>query len=317
MRRGVTLVELIITIAISSLLIVGSSNIIKSISFSAQRAKQLTELSLDSRSALEIISSLLYHRVPNSAIGYDGISNFSSLKELNSSMKILEWLGTIYEANTNDTLSNFIDLQASDFTTKMLKSPSSDFFKVSTTFNDKFARSLTHNGAISFAGSFDNGASSSKKLGFHGSSKDEMFVISSISSVKTNFFINNANQPLYIYEKFYLSDSAYAVARVEDIDKSATCIKALQLSKISNISQSQIDDALILFSDYRPYLGQSFCADKGNKGVKSGTATLLSLHVSGFRVEHVNSSIKISIDTKMPLNGSKEIIKVSKQKVVL
>lgn len=317
MKKGVTLIEVIMTISIAGILMVGTSELLNSMAQSSQRAKTLTNLSLDTQTALSQISSLLYYRVPNSVIGYDGVLNFEPIENLtNNNKKILEWFGVPKEAifqkmsASNDImLSNFIDMAASDFSTKTLISPLSNFTKVSNIIGKKFSGKSIQDSAIFFAGSFDSGDGNINNFGWHGSLSTNIYKVANSSS-GTSLKISGTNQPEYIYEKFYLADTAYAVARGEDITTSATCISNLK------IPNTQINNSLILFYNFRPWNGETFCADKGSKGKKSGDATLISLNIQGIKASYENFTLRVSLDAKKDIKGSSNNVHVTKQKVI-
>lgn len=316
MRKGTTFIEIIFTIVIASILMVGTATLLNTLSMSTQRAKQLTVLSLDTRSALDQISALLYQRVPNSVIGYSRTAHtFDSIAALSGDKDILEWIGIANEATLSDDLSNFIDLQASSFSASTLVSPDSNFGNVNTILGQKFTGGSLANSAIVFAGSFDMGAGNVANFGWHGGSSSDIYGIESGSG--TNLVLDSPNPPTnpapeFIYEKFYLADSAYAVARYEDIVQTAKCITDLDITLDTN---EEMNNALILFSNFRPWASQTFCADDG-AGTPAGTATLLAKNVTGIRAEYINFTIRVSLDTIQGIKGSDENISVAKQKVI-
>lgn len=323
MRRGTTLIEIIFTIAIASILAVGTATILKNFALSIQRAKQLTELSLDTQSALDQISSLVYQRVPNSAIGYNGFNNHWNIRKIeNSTSRVFEWYGTFEEVKMLGMFSGFIDLEDSNFTSKTLKSPLSNFTQINTAMTQKFPGKTLSNTAIVFAGSLDMGAgtfdvSSTNKtnFGWHGDTRKDVFAIATTANSDT-IKITSTNQPTYIYEKFYLADTAYAITRSIQVDMSAACIKnSIDINNIG-LTDSEKKNLLLLFYDYRPWAGETFCADFGSAGTKSGKVALVSSHIVGFRVEYLNFAIRITLDAKQKLRGDDGDIHVSKQKVI-
>lgn len=308
MRKGATLIEVIFTLVIAGLLIVGTSEMLKNISTSAQKAKELSNLSLDTQSVINQISTLLYHRVPNSVIGYDGSSSFEPIVSMTNNNKILEWFGVLHEGTMQNVLSNFIDLQASNFTTKTLVSPNSNFSALATILGQKFPSKTIGDTALFFAGSFDEGAGNTLNFGWHGSLATNVHKVDPSSSGTSINLLDP--QPDFIYEKYYIADTAYAVARGKDISSTASCISDL------DIPNSQMDDALILFYNYRPWNGETFCADGGSGGVKAGNATLLSLNIKGLRAKYENFTIRISVDAQKSVRGLSNGVHVAKQKVI-
>lgn len=323
MRKAMTLIEVIFTLVIASILIVGTSTMLKNLSLSVQKTKQLTDLSLDTQSALNQIASLLYYRVPNSAIGYNGINEHASVRAsgYGGGWKVLEWFGSIHEAGLNNHLSSFIDMEDSNFTTKTLLSPNSNFNQVNTLVSQKLPTKTIADTAIVFAGGLDMGAGAFQKsgasrtsFGWHGDGREDVFSVSGFMGDTIN--IAGANQPTYIYEKFYLVDTAYAIARFEHVDKNSPCLRDHIEPDALNLTNEEKDNLLLLFYDYRPWNGETFCADRGARGVKGGKVTLLSAQIDGFRADYVNFTIRITLDAKERLRGSKEVLHVTKQKVV-
>jgi len=155
-----------------------------------------------------------------------------------------------------------------------------------------------------FAGAFDGGsediAACSGAFGWHSAASDLSF---DVSVGANSILINDAVKPSFIYEKYYLTKTAYAVTRGADIDLSATCITDLNISVDAN--------TLFLFSDYQPYQGETFCADSG-----VGKAAILAQDVTAFSAQDVNDIIRLSIDMNKNVRGRTCGVHVSKQKAV-
>lgn len=304
MRRATTLIELIFTIVIAAILTIGTSALMQSLSMSAQRAKIISNLSLNTANALNLLSSLIYNRVPNSAIGYDGVANHSNMKSLNGETRILEWLGVSYESVLNGSVTNFIDLQGSTSSNRRLLSPGSNFNTANTIMVNKFARALTTE-AIVFAGSLDDGAG--VRFGWHGDATGDIHAISGFT--QNTLTIANP-QPTYIYEKFYLVEGGYALARGANVNTNAACITEL------NIEPNALENSLILFYNFRPWAGETFCADVGNAGDRAGTATILAENIAGVRVRYENFAINLTLDARQAVRGSDNVVHVTKQKAI-
>lgn len=319
MKKAFTLVEIIFTIAIAGILIVGTTQMLSSLATSAQRAKTLSDLSLDTQSAIDQISSLLYYRVPNSVIGYDGSGTVQDITSMtDDDNKILEWIGTLQVASMYEgTVSNFIDMAGST-PPHTLKSPLSNFTTVKTIMSNKFGKNIT-NTALVFAGSFDSGVGSSvNDFGWHGHTPtNNIYPLSGTSSGEK--LVITGTKPTFIYEKYYIADTGYAVARGADINMNATCMKSI---KNTGLSDKELNNALILFYDFRPWKGETFCADKGTKGTKRDYgASLIALDIQGLRVDYKNFTIRLSIDAKRDIRGradanASSFVTVAKQKVV-
>lgn len=307
MRKGVTLIELIFTLVIASILTMGTASILNDMGSRVQKAKQLTNLSLDTQSALDQISNLLYFRVPNSPIGYNP-PNFQPLANLTGPAPILEWFGTFSEGAMLGSLYPFVDLNASNFATSQLLSPESNFATINTQINQKFDGGGLGNSAIIFTGSFDYGVGLNSNFGWHGSNNNNIYNVA--NGTNNNQLQINGTQPEFIYEKFYLIDTAYAIARGEDINTSANCIINL------NVPSSDINNALFLFYNYHPWNSQTFCADPNGTG-QSGDASVLTFNISSFTAQNIDFTIRLSIEAMQTVRGSDQNISISKQKVIL
>lgn len=329
MRKGMTLIEIIFTLVISSILVIGTSMMLKNLSTSAQRAKQLTNLSLDTQSALDQIAALLYFRVPNSVIAYSSAFGMHwNIKQVGNSIdgasgraRVLEWYGTFQEATLNNFISSFIDMEDSNFTARRLRSPNSNFNQANTLLSQKLPSRGLSDTALVFSGgldmgsgAFQTGSSGSRtSFGWHGDGREDIFGISAFSA--NTISIAGANQPTYIYEKYYIVDTAYAVARGMDVNLNSPCIvNSIEPNRL-NLTNDERRNLLFLFYDYRPWNGETFCADTSGS-TRRGRVALLSTHIDGFRVDYVNFTIRITLDAKERLRGSDEIVHVSKQKVV-
>lgn len=306
MRKAATLIEIIFTIVIAAILSIGTANILQNVAMQAQKAKQLTTLALDTQSALDQIAEILYYRVPNSAIGYNADTNiFKPILTMDNNPNTLEWFGSFSEATKLDRLSSFVDMASSDRAASELVSPDSDFNWIDANIGSKFIGASLANMGLVFAGSFDTGVgASSPSFGWHGSSRSEIFDVGAGSSA--NRLQINGTQPNFIYEKFYLLDSAYGVTRSANVDKTATCITDLDIDD---------DDTLLLFSNYRPWNGETFCADK-NGANKRGSVTILAESIVGFRIIPINRVLQISINAREKTRGSETFVNISKQKVI-
>ncbi|BBG64912.1 hypothetical protein NNO_0210 [Hydrogenimonas sp.] len=310
MRKAFTLIEIIMVISITAILALGTFKALDALYIRSAKAGAVTELSLNSQSTLDQLSSLLYNRVPGSVIGYDpSDGSYGPLESLAVARPVLEWIGSASESLERRDYSGFVDMNASDPAANIVVSPDSDGARVNATLQlkfgttaDLFANDLVR---LVFAGSYDSGAGEgsgfSARFGWHGGSAGSIYDI--VMDSNGNITLNA--DPPYIYEKYYLADTAYAVARGADIDLSASCIASLGFTPK--------DDALFLFYDFRPWKGETFCAD--GSATPSGSVTLLAESVSGFRAQKVNGIIRLAIDMQKPIRGSTPV-HISKQKAV-
>lgn len=292
MRRGYTLIEIIITVAITGILSVGMFKAFEAITLRSEKAKILTTLSIDSQSALDQISILLYNRAPMSVSGYN--LGDATRTPLASSIdkEIIEWFGLASESYLAGDYSGFVDMNRSNYATATLYAPETTKTSIENTQSAKWGSFNWANNdiALVFSGTFDEGVSA----------------VHPITMTTDNAIVFSGAAPTTIYEKYNLVDSAYAVARGADIDKTTQCITDL------NLSSTAINNTLFLFDNYRPWNGESFCADSTNR---SGRVSILATNVNAFRAQMINSTIRLAIDTNRTVRGGNPV-RLSKQKVV-
>lgn len=307
MKKAFTLVEIITTIVILGILSAGTLVSIKHLYLKVAKTKTLSDLSSDSQVIVDQISSLFSERVPSSVIGYKKEGSFETIYNLNSTYNVVEWIGVASESFKSGYCSGFVDLNASDKNSLTLSSPDINVTGISNVMQNKFDANL-NDIALIFAGSFDNGsvtlsADFNDSFGWHGNIHKQIYNISNISPNT----IRLATKPKEIYEKYYLVDSAYALARGDDIDLNATCIK--------DLNQSDNNNTLFLFYNYRPWQGETFCADPNGSG-QDGNVTILSKNVKGLEFKLINNDILFNLTLEKKVRGSQNSIIVSKQKVV-
>lgn len=290
MRAGFTLLEMIFVVVISGILSIGSFKAFSALYVRSAKAKAVTDLSLQSQLVLDQLSVLLYNRIPNSVIGYDG-SDCDPIEELNGNNVVLEWLGLADDALLQGFYDGFVDMNASS--SPVLSTPN-----ISTSINPT-------NMNLIFAGSFDDGSEDivacSGAFGWHGGGSSLSYGFSIPSANHIRF--NAGDVPSVIYEKYYLTDGAYAVTRGEDITDISNC--GLNESDFKNFNTT-----LFLFYEYYPYKGETYCGDGG-----SGKVVVLAEDVSGFRASYVNDTIVLSIDMNRSIRGA-NAVHISKQKAV-
>ncbi|MFA6144135.1 MAG: prepilin-type N-terminal cleavage/methylation domain-containing protein [Sulfurimonas sp.] len=286
MRRGYTLIEIIITIAITGILAVGMFKAFEAITLRSEKAKILSSLSIDSQSALDQLSLLLYARAPMSVKGCDITGTCVSL-ETATSAKILQWYGTASESYQLKDYSGFVDMTASNNPTHTLYSPDTNLSAMIATEKLKWNDSLFDLSKIVliFSGSFDNG-------------EDDYNYSIDASSTGTNIKLSNPRTPMRIYEKYNLVDSAYSVTRKADI----TALGC------TNVLASIDDNALLLFYNYRPWKGQNFCTD--------GNVSILATNVNAFVAHQVNGTIRLGLDMNQTVGKTGSTVRLSKQKIV-
>jgi prepilin-type N-terminal cleavage/methylation domain-containing protein len=292
MRRGFTLIEMIFVIVIAAALSLGSFKAIKELFLRSAKAKAVSDLTLRSQVLLDQLGVMLYNRIPNSVIGYTPGGSCEAITQLSEARPVLEWLGTMEDELLLRRYDGYIDMGDSNKTSAVLSAPNIDASLDSNEVN------------LIFSGSMDDGSDETYSacndaFGWHGNSSNLSYDI----SISTNSIeITDATQPQFIYEKYYLSNTAFAVARGADL--SDFC--GYDTSLLNNVSTT-----LFLFYNYRPFKGETFCADGG-----VGEIAVLAEDVSAFKAEYINDSIRLSIDMNRSIRGSKSVVHITKEKVV-
>jgi prepilin-type N-terminal cleavage/methylation domain-containing protein len=292
MRRGFTLIEMIFVIVISAALSLGSFKAIKELFLRSAKAKAVTDLTLRSQVVLDQLGVMLYNRIPNSVIGYTPGGSCESITQLSESRPVLEWLGTMEDELILRYYDGFINMGDSNVTTHTLSAPNINAALDSDDVNLIFSGSLDY-------GSDETFSACNNAFGWHGNSSNLSYDV----DISTNSIqITDATQPQFIYEKYYLSNTAFAVARGAD------------LSDFCGYDTSVLKDVattLFLFYNYQPFKGETFCADGG-----SGNIAVLAEDVSAFKAEYINDTIRLSIDMNQSIRGSKSAVHITKEKVV-
>jgi prepilin-type N-terminal cleavage/methylation domain-containing protein len=312
-KKAFTLIEMIFTLIILSILSIGTFISIKHLYQRVAKSRAISDLSSNSQVIVDEISSLLYDRVPTSVIGYNpGSDNFKSIYQLQGNFHILEWIGTATEALKKGDYSGFIDMDGSNKANNTVKSFGVNGSDINETLKNKFEgnNNIANAGvALIFSGAFDEGVIGSdfnNSFGWHGHNHNLVYDI----NITDNNISFGGVRPDEIYEKYYLVDSAYAIARGADINQNATCIKALK------VRPEDINNTLFLFYNYRPWKDETFCADPNSGGSMEGNVTILSSEVSGFESGLINNSIYFELTLQRKIRGTDNNVTISKQKVV-
>ncbi|WP_024787665.1 MULTISPECIES: type II secretion system protein [unclassified Lebetimonas] len=312
-KRAFTLIEMIFVIVILAFIAIGSFNLISKLYKRNYIAKTESDFEYFSQQLADQLSIFLYNRIPLSVIGYNG-NDFKYIGEIgeNENYPVMEWIGELNDAKTGRNLSGFADLYASSKPNLKALDFNSSF--VNDVLHNKYntSNNLDSLTAVIFAGTFDEGGQEvltdyKNAFGWHNHNHNYVFTISNYTQNGNNCFLSlNDTDGKRIYAKFYLADSAYALALGKDINKNATCIANL------HIPDNELDNTLFLFYNYRPWKGDTFCAD--NNGNPEGNVTVLAQNVKGFKFKKVNSHLEMFF-TFFKSRGDINI-SVSKQKVV-
>ncbi len=313
-KKAFTLIEMIFTLIILSILSIGTFISIKHLYQRVAKSRAISDLSSNSQVIVDEISSLLYDRVPTSVIGYNPAdNNFKSIYQLQGNFHILEWIGTATEALKKRDYSGFIDMDGSNKIDNIVKSFGVNKSGINEILKNKFGgnNNIANAGvALIFSGTFDEGVIGSdfnNSFGWHGYKHNLVYDI----NITDNNISFGTVRPDEIYEKYYLVDSAYAIARGADINQNAACIKAFNFLKANS---KDINNTLFLFYNFRPWKDETFCADPNSAG--EGNVTILSSEVSGFESGLINNSIYFELTLQRNIRGTDNNVTISKQKVV-
>ena len=304
MRKGFTLIEMIFVIVISALLSMGSFKAMEALYVRSAKAQAITELTLRSQIVLDQVSMMLYNRIPNSVIGYspnDTIDRCESLNILTKPHTVLEWLGTMDDELLRGDYDGFVDMGDSNKTSKTLSTRS-----IKSSLNSADVNLI-------FSGAFDEGSEESTKacsgaFGWHGNNSDLSFQVTINENSTT---ITDLIQPDFIYEKYYLTKTAYAIARGADLLESDLENNCANYSPPSN--SFDFNTTLFLFSNYQPFNSETFCGDLS--GTRAGDVSILSEDVNAFEATYINDSIIINLDINRSIRGS-TYVHITKQKAV-
>ncbi len=286
MRRGFTLIEIVLVLVVLAILSAGTFKAIEAIYTRSAQAKAMTDLSLQSQIVLDQLSILLYNRIPNSVIGYTPGDICEPINDLSTPRPVLEWLAMADDELLRGDYDGFVDMNASSKATYTLSTP--------------HTLAWANSDINLIFGSLEEISACNGSFGWHGAASDLSF---DVSVGVDNIVITDAIKPEFIYEKYYLTKTAYALARGEDVDLTSSCITDLNMSVDAN--------TLFLFYDYQPYKGESFCGDGG-----SGKAAVLAQNVSAITAQSTNNVIRLGIEMQQNIRGRTCGVHISKQKAV-
>jgi len=313
-KKSFTLIEALFVIVILAFVLVGGFQILGKLYTRNYIVKKSAFFESVTQQTLDQLSSMLYYRIPLSVIGYNpqkGVFKYIGEIEDDENFTVVEWIGYLNDAMHESNLSGFADLYASKKPVLKAVDFNSDF--VNEVLHNKYSTSdnLENLCAVVFAGSFDSGVEDvlsdyNNSFGWHSNRADFVYRISSANQDGGNCDLNLSRYDggeigdIRIYEKFYLADSAYAVALKKDLKKSDwNC----------DTDYEKFEDGdLLLFYNYRPWKGETFCGDGGE-----GNVTLFAQKVKSFKIKKINSHLELKIqmtDNKLDIN-----VTVSKQKV--
>jgi len=288
-KKAFTLLEMIFVVVISGILAMGSFKALQALYIRSAKANAITDMTLRSQIVLDQLGAMLYNSVPNSVIGSN--PNCQSIKEVTQNHHVLEWLGIMNDELIAQKYDGFVDIQKSDKSNNTLKTPN-------ITLDDNSDINLI------FSGAFDDGSLSVKAcegaFGFHNADSNLSYDI----TIKSDEIeITDSIQPKYIYEKYYLTKTAFAVTRGENVDNIGNC-------GLSKTDFKDFNNTLFLFYNYQPYKGETYCGDGGD-----GNVSILAEDVSGFSASYENNAIRLQLDMNRSIRGS-SAVHISKQKVI-
>jgi len=320
-KKAFTLIEAIFVIVILSFIITGGMMIAGKIYKRNLLISNSLKLQFDTGHTINKLANILYYRVPLTTIGYNpktgDFKYLGNIVDNDGNYTVFEWLSQSFDIENGLNFSGFADLYASK--KPVLKALDFNASDINETLQNKFNTTDDFKNLVGiiFAGSFDRGGEGAlsdynDSFGWHGNEAKYIYKINNYTQDgnDTNLSLKDSNgsdiDNARIYEKFYLVDSAYAVARGVDINTSADCITNL------NIPNNEINNTLFLFYNYRPWKGETFCAD--TSGNTTGNVEILSKNIAGFNMKSINSHLEMFFNAIYKKGNM--VIKVSKQKVL-
>ncbi len=318
-KKSFTLIEVIFVIVILAFIVTGGIFISSKIYERNLIVSKTLELQFQTQHTIDKLANILYYRIPLTAIGFNQNSNdFKYLGYIteDDNYTIFEWISDSFDIEKEANFSGLADLYASNKPILKAVDFNSSFIKdvLNNTFNTN--SDLNNLVGLIFAGTFDSGSQGAlydynNSFGWHGNRADYVFLIHNYTQNGNKCDLNLTNydgseiENKRIYEKFYLADSAYAIALKKDLNASKWNCSDLDFALVP-------DNAMLLFYNYRPWKGETFCGD--TNGTPEGNVSVLANHIEGFYIKAVNNHIEIFIKSKYQRGDS--VIKVSKQKVV-
>jgi len=313
-KKSFTLVEVIFVIVILAFITIGSFNVISKLYRRNYIVKTSSDFEYFSQQLVDQLSILLGNRIALTVIGYNQSNkDYKYIGEIteDDNYPIIEWMGELIDAKVDRNLSGFADLYASK--KPVLKTLDFNSSFINDVLDEKYNsdKNLTSLTSLIFAGTFDEGSYAvlsdyNNSFGWHGGGHKYVFNISDYnqSGNDCNLSLEDTDGKK-IYAKFYIVDSAYALALGKDINTSKSCIQNL------HIPINEINNTLFLFYNYRPWKGDTFCAD--DNGTSEGNVTVMAQNIGGFKIKKINSHLEMMftfIKNRGDIN-----ISISKQKV--
>lgn len=281
MRRGFTLLEIVMVVVILGIVAMIGTNIIAHMYEGYIRSKYINSLEQKTELALEIITNRLKYRVKSSAIvrqkGTNTIDWLNS-DDLNESYDTLEWIGFDYDSfrgESNGTLSvpgwsGLVDLDAPDTNKTQFRTPGSKLsyaseimYALSDGSVDLNASTARHPAVI-----FKKISNMSfKGFGWDWSSADhnDTYIVHQHSG-KENVLDFDAGQSVTrLVEQYRLAWSAYALVPEGDKPK---------------------DFNLTLYYNYQPWYGDKY---------SDGNRSVVAEHVSSFKFLQSGNTVRIKL----------------------
>ena len=297
-KKAFTLLEMIFVVVISGVLAMGSFKAMQALYIRSAKANAITDMTLRSQIVLDQIGVMLYNRVPNSVIGSS--PGCEAITDVTTTHHVLEWLGTMDDELINRDYDGFVDIEKSDKSNNTLDTP-----KISLADNPDIN--------LIFSGAFDDGSLSVKAcegaFGFHNSNNDLSYDVT-LKSDKIE--ITDSVQPKNIYEKYYLTKTAYAITRGDELSQS-DLENNCNSGNYKFPTDVNFTTTLFLFYGYQPYQGETYCGD--SSGTRDGNVSILAENVIGFEALYENDAIRLKLDMNKDIRGSSSV-HISKQKVV-
>ncbi len=281
MRKGFTLVEIVLVIVIMGIVAVIGSDIITKLYEEYIRSYSINRLETQTENVLNQIAKRLKFRVKDSVIAAKS-GAFKALDDpsIDTSYKILEWIGYDnesfngeYNSSKNYSVpgwSALIDLGSLDTNKTQVKTPGSDL---------SIAEKIIY--ALSYGDLNLSSSSPCAAIVFGGKSLTDISQFGWGGSGDHNFTLNVKRKGKDILE---FTDSSQASATKEIFERYRLCWSAYAIVPTSNGNSNDMN--LTLYYDFRPWEGDSYT---------NGKSAVLAEHVSTFRFKQVGQTVRVKL----------------------
>lgn len=277
MKKGFTLIELILVIVIMAILATFAINIYGNIYTNYIYARAVNDLESRTQNVMEQISARLKERIPQATIGRTGVNGaITPINVVDETYDVLEWLGKS-DASMKLGIANqigwsgFVDLEESNATN--IITPGSNLLQARD--NLQTLGIATNDLGVYFVGGFQNVDASG--FGFDSGAVNKIVSANLNTSTDENLSIDTTGYTGRITQRYYLTDSAYALVPTN-------MRNYIYTYNGRTLTSSEFD--LILYYNYKPWNGEK---------LTDARSQILARNVTLFRFRGDYDSIDLKI----------------------